>query len=157
MRIITSRHVERWLRDDTRMTGWPCLVVREAASGRLLQKIRVHNLDTQAGKNLMRDLYLGNSQAVPSHIALGTNATPATVDDVALYDERVRVLIASRVPAEGQATIRAHYGKAVGNGATYQECGMFTPDNILVARATFPAIAKTASVTITVNWIKTWL
>lgn len=157
MRILTSRHVERWLRDDTRMRGWPCLVVREVGSGRLLQKLCVHNLDTKAGKNLMRDLYMGNSQAFPSHIALGTNNTPPTVNDVALYDEKVRVLIASRVPAEGQATIRAYYGATVGNGSTYQECGLFNADNVLVARSTFAPIAKSSSVTITVNWIKTWL
>lgn len=141
----------------TRMKGWGFVSVRSAETGQLIDYARFHNLDTKVGKNLMRDLYLGNTQDVPAFIALGTNDTPPTVDDVALYDERVRVLIASRVPAEGQGTIRAYYGSTVGNGLTYKECGLFTTGGLLAARAVFTGIAKTSSVTITINWIKSWL
>ena len=139
------------------MRGVGFLSVRDAESGQLIRYAPFHNLDTKAGKNLMRDLYMGNSQAIPTHIALGTNDTPPNVNDVALYDERVRVLITSRVPAEGQSTIRAYYGSTVGNGITYKECGMFNALGVLAARATFTPIAKTSSVTITINWIKSWL
>lgn len=138
------------------MKGWGFLSVRAAESGTLISYAPFHNLDTTAGKNLMRDLYMGNSRDFPTHIALGTNDTPPTVDDIALYDEQVRTLITSRVPAEGQSTIRAYFGSTVGNGPTYKECGMFNAAGALVARAIFAGVAKTSAVTITINWIKVW-
>lgn len=144
------------IQDITRVRGAGYLAVRDALSGKLLDYSRFHNLDTTAGKNIMRDLYIGNTLDFPKYVALGTNDSTPNIADAALYNEKVRIVITSRLPASGQATIRGYFGETVGNGETYKEAGLLTDGNILTARAIFSEIAKTASVTITINWIKYW-
>lgn len=151
-----SRDERLIIRDITRVRGAGFLSIRDAKTGKLLDYSRFHNLDTSIGKNLMRDLYIGNSVEFPTHVALGINNTDPAVGDAALYNEKVRIVITSRSPAPGQATIRGYFGESVGNGETYNEAGLFTASNLLTARAIFTDIAKTASITITINWIKYW-
>lgn len=113
------------------------------------------NLITDAGRNVIRDLILGNGR-IPSAIATGTGTTAAQLSDTALETEVFRAEIQRRASTNKVATMQLLIGTGDANGNTLTEYGLF--DNTvasapnLVARIVSGTIVKTVSIQVTVTW-----
>lgn len=77
--------LERIIECDASVKG--ILMLEHRRKGKLLHKFVMPNLETDAYKALRANLRIGSGATAPSHIAIGTGTTAATVDDDALESE----------------------------------------------------------------------
>lgn len=127
--------------------------VKDASTGRLVERIQRHNLVTTAGRNLIRDLLNGVPAKHISHVAVGSGTAAADKGDTALKSERYRGEVTSRVPWTGQLTLQSFVNGDQGNGPL-SEAGLFNAPTggVLFARVVFPTISKSSSLTVTFTW-----
>lgn len=75
---------------------------------------------------IMRNILYGDSDAVPSHIAIGTGTTAVTVSDTAMETELFRKAIDSKTkPNLISVMFQGTLSSAEGNGTTFTEVGVF--------------------------------
>lgn len=162
-RILNSLRRARSIRDVIDLGGNLEIEVREAATGKLVDYRLVHNKVPLVGRNLLRDLLLLTTPGTglgfaPTHLALGTGTTAAADGDTKLVTEVHRDIITARKPSASKAIIQYFLpaGKPVSQPVNLAEAGLF--DNsvldlgLLLGRATFTPINKTASVEVTFTW-----
>lgn len=129
--------------------------IRDAATGRLLSRQRVHNLVVTAGRNLVRDHLKGDSTATITHLAVGTGTTAVAASDTILGTEVYRDALISLTAAAAKLTAVYYLGTGSANGHTLAEAGLFTAASggTMYARALLAStIAKTAAITVTFTW-----
>ena len=81
---------------------------------------------TDAWMKIMRNILYGDSDAVPSHVAMGTGTTAADVTDTAMETELFRKAIDSRTkPGTASVMFQGTLSSAEGNGTTFTEVGAF--------------------------------
>lgn len=135
------------------MRGNVLLTVRDAETGRVIQRQRVKNLVVDTGRTLIAQLLSGSAPR-PSHLAVGTSSTAVGGSDTTLISEVGRVAITTGSVSGNVLTIAAYIGSAVANGFTLREVGLLNAASggTLFARALISSIVKSSSVTITVTW-----
>lgn len=144
------------LAGDMAFTGRLTLLEVEAATGRLLRRQAQKNLTLLLGKRLALELLFGQHSHFVQYLALGDNATAATLNDPGLYNELLRGPLTSVSldddTVNGLCTVRFILGTTMGNGSTYREAGLFNDNNVCYARAVFSDIAKNDSKILICQW-----
>lgn len=135
--------------------GRVAIYVRDARTGKLLQRIRQRNTVTNAGGSLaaMRVANLWPYYIVA--LAAGQSPQQPQATDSALIDERYRGQLTSMVVAGRVMTCRKFVGSQEGNGFTFQEVALVTAlvknaaGDSIFNRAVHSPIAKDDTKTIT--------
>ncbi len=123
-----------------RIAEAPQLVIARAAS---------RNKTTLNGKRQALALPFAQGSTFWSHVAFGINSAAPTLGDAALYDEKIRVPIASVTPTDdgvnAMLTVRAVLSQTQGNGFTYTEAAIVNAavGGLLYNRVVYPPVEKT--------------
>lgn len=128
--------------------------VHHATTGILLHEQRIHNMVTDTGLVLMRDL-LDETQQGIIEFASGTDFTPTVVAHTALGGEVYRNVVSSRAKSGFDITHRCFIPPTSANGNTLYEAGLFGTSGSLFSRVVHDAIVKTISITVTLSWTHT--
>lgn len=117
-----------------------------------------HNLVVAGGLAFITERMVGNTPAVISHMALGTNNTAASSANTALGAEVGRVSLASTTRVTTNVTndsvqYAASFGPGVATGAI-TEAGLFNASSggTLAARTVFAVINKGTLDTLAITW-----
>ncbi|MBS0371075.1 MAG: hypothetical protein JSS57_17975 [Proteobacteria bacterium] len=135
------------------------------AGGRVVEKHRVDNLITNAGRNLLARLFAGAAQGPELRIAVGGQGGTVSLDDTALGDpldsapasipsialadhdgqQRITARVTATLPASGSADPQA-----------LQEAGILISlpgaEAVLYNRVTFPLINRAGNLEMTLTW-----
>lgn len=114
---------------------------------------QVKNLVVAVGKEVIAARLLGNTLAIMSHMALGSDATAPATAQTALGGELDRVVLDSSVRASNVLTYVATFPAGTATGAL-TEAGILnapTTGNML-CRTTFDTVNKAAGDTIVITW-----
>lgn len=115
------------------------------------------NLVVTVGKNLIASRLSSNSQAVMSHMAVGTGSSAPIAGNTALGTEIAASRVALAVPGgavtNNNISYVATFPPGVGTGAI-TETGIFNDSTVgtMLCRTTFPVVNKAASDTLTITW-----
>ena len=112
-----------------------------------------NNLVVAAGNTFIAARITGTGVGVMSHLAVGSDNTPATSSDNALGSEIARVAVTSATSAGGAVTYTTTFSAGVGTG-TLQEAGLFNQNSggTMLARTVFSTITKGASDIMNISW-----
>jgi len=137
-----------------------CVEVCDARTGRVLRRIRRHNLVVTAGLVLLRDLVYGGT-ATLSHGGVGTAATPTVAGDTELVAEVFRDQISQRLKqplGSGSLVVRFVVGSQDANGVTLREAGLFNAaaGGSMYARAIPEDVVKTDAILVVYTWTLTF-
>ena len=127
----------------------------DVATGEIVQQGEAHNLVTNAGLDLVRDLLDGDSVAGITHFAVGTGSAAATALDTTLDTEVFRDTVSGRTSNAQQLVVQYYLNSADANGNTLTELGLFNAASAgtLFARVALgTSIVKTAAIAVTLNW-----
>ncbi len=138
------------IKDPVKLTG----SLQIHRNGELVHE--VDNLVVTVGKEFVASRMVGTSQAVMSHMAVGTNATAAANANVALGAENGRVALASGAASGAVVTYSATFPAGTATGAI-TEAGIFNAGSsgTMLCRTVFSAINKGASDSLTITWTVT--
>jgi hypothetical protein len=159
------------MREDNGMRGTLTMRVTDG-DGLVLYEAQHKNRIVTSGRNLVAQLFAGIAGGVPpgqvTHMAVGTDATPATDADNALRAERVPRRAISSVDyseiSEGsgasevkrvRARLTAVFDFGDANGTDpLREAGIFTAENdgIMYNRVVFEPVTKTDAFKLTLLW-----
>lgn len=147
-------------RDRLALTGALVVEIRSARTGRLLRRLRQHNVVTNGGRQATRDAWDATitPPTPPTHLAFGTDATAAAATQTALVAEVFRSLLASRARTAQQIVFKHFLSDVQANGNTLREFGLFNAASgpLMFTRAVLAsAIVKTSSITVTSTWTVT--
>ena len=114
---------------------------------------KVNNLVVAVGKQVIAARLLGNTLAVMSHMAVGSDATAAATGQTALGTELGRVTFDSTSRAANVNTYISTFGAGVGTGAL-TEAGIFNAaaTGNMLCRTTFSVVNKAAADTVVITW-----
>jgi hypothetical protein len=114
---------------------------------------KVNNLVVAVGKDLIASRLVGNTLAIPSHMALGSSSTAAATSQTALGSELGRVSLDSTSRSSNTVSYVATFPAGTGTG-TVQEAGIFNAGSSgnMLCRTTFSAVNKAAGDTVVVTW-----
>ncbi len=141
------------------MLNWNVHIeVRDAKTGELIEERKGHNIITDIGLELLRDLMGGTCNREPTHIDVGTNNTTETAADTQLAAEVFINNITKRIQLPFGINFQLFISQGQANGNTLREAGLINRRNQqdrLFGRFTFADIVKTAAVTVTISWTVT--
>ena len=142
-------------KDSSKVTGSVNVVVR-GEDGAVKQEFTVPNLVVDSGLNFIASRMEGTSDAVMSHMALGTDNTTAASGNTTLGAEVARVTLTSGVASSNAMTYIATFPAGTGTGAL-TEAGVFNDPTSgdMLCRTVFAVINKGASDSMTVTWTVT--
>ena len=136
-------------------------VDRFDVDGKLVEKRKIPNLIVTSGKNLMISRLLGTTDAVMSHMAVGTSTTSPTLSDTASNTFTSSILgarnpLTSAIQSGNTVTYVGTFGTGVSTGAI-TEAGIFNAltSGTLLCRTTFPVVNKAAGDSIVITWVIT--
>lgn len=145
------------MHDTQTMAGTLTLILHDA-SGRVAARREVHNLVTQAGRNLVAELFAGRRVgAVKARLVVGTDGKPASVDDDRLSDEidgvdvgeqqvqveGARVTLTARLPERESSQALREAGIRITVGAEA---------SVLYNRVVFEVVNKAPNMQMTLTW-----
>lgn len=145
------------MHDTQTMAGTLTLLLHDA-SGRVVARREVHNLVTQAGRNLVAELFAGKRVgAVKARLVVGTDGKPASVEDDRLPGEidgvdvgeqhvRVegaRVTLTGRLPERESSQALREAGIRIAVGAE---------PSVLYNRVVFEVVNKAPNMQMTLAW-----
>lgn len=142
-------------KDSSKVTGSVNVVVR-GENGTVKQEFTVPNLVVDSGLDFIASRMEGTTDAVMSHMALGTDNTSAASGDTTLGTEVARVALTSGVASSNSITYIATFPAGTGTGAL-TEAGVFNDPTTgdMLCRTVFAVINKGASDSMTVTWTVT--
>ncbi len=131
-------------------------VVVTGADGQVKEERVIPNLVVTVGKNFVASRMVGTSAAVMSHMAIGSDNTPAAAGDTALGSELGRVALAGASAATNVVTYTATFPAGTGTGAVV-EAGIFnaTPAGTMLCRTVFAVVNKGADDAMSITWTVT--
>lgn len=89
----------------------------------------------------------------PATIRLGTDNTAATATDSALGAQQYSKAIETRAVENLTTTVlTVNLSTAEGNGTTYEEVGLFSNNDNMIARKVIPAMSKDSNFSLVVSW-----
>jgi hypothetical protein len=114
---------------------------------------RIDNLVVAVGKQVIAARLVGNTIAVPSHMAVGSDATAAATGQTALGGELGRVVLDSTTRVSNVLTYIATFPAGTGTGALTEAAilNAASTGNML-CRTTFSTVNKAAGDTIVITW-----
>ena len=114
---------------------------------------KIDNLVVAVGKEVIAARLVGNTIAVPSHMAVGSDSTAAATGQTALGGELGRVVLDSTVRASNVLTYVATFPAGTGTGALTEAAilNAASTGNML-CRTTFSTVNKAAGDTIVITW-----
>lgn len=125
----TPRVREVWGADDHVRA-----VVRDAATGELVEATRFHNEKTTAGKNWLRDLLLGlHAFSTILYVAVGDDATAPAAGDTQLGNEVYRKAVTDRESDGDGALLTTMYLAGLEFVGQIEEVGWFGSDQSVTA------------------------
>ena len=128
------------------------IVVREARIGGLiLSRQLVKNLVVDAGLQQFIDIAKGDNTSPILYAAVGTSATAVAAGQTVLGGEVFRNNLTTSSRSGNIWTMTYYLSSTQANGSSLQEYGEFNALTlgVMLARATYTAIAKTSSITVT--------
>ena len=131
-------------------------VVVTGANGQVKEERSFENLVVTVGKNFVASRMVGTSAAVMSHMALGSNSTPAAAGDTTLGTELGRVALASSTASANVVTYTATFPAGTATGAVV-EAGIFNDPSAgtLLCHTVFSVVNKGVLDAMSVTWTVT--
>ena len=131
-------------------------VVVTGADGKVKEEHEFKNLVVTVGKNFVASRMVGTASNVMSHMAIGSNNTPAAAGDTALGTELGRVALASASATTNVVTYTATFPAGTGTGAVV-EAGIFnaTPAGTMLCRTVFAVVNKGVDDAMSITWTVT--
>jgi len=144
------------MEDSLKLRGDVFITVKDK-DGNVKEERHEENLVVSAGLNFICDRMEGTTEAVMSHMGLGSGTTAAAAGDTDL-----ETLIGSRQSLDSTTvssntiTYIASFGTGVSTG-TVTEAALFnaSTSGTMLCRVVFPAIGKQADDTMSVTWVIT--
>ena len=114
---------------------------------------KVNNLVVAVGKQVIAARLLGNTLAVMSHMAVGSDATAAATGQTALGTELGRVVFDSTARAANVNTYIATFPAGTGTGAL-TEAAILNASSTgnMLCRTTFSVVNKAAADVVVITW-----
>ena len=142
-------------KDSSKVTGSVNVVVR-GEDGAVKQEFTVPNLVVDSGLAFIASRMKDTSDAVMSHMAVGTDNTAADAGDTTLGTEIARVALTSTDVTDNAVAYVASYPAGTGTGAL-TEAGIFNDvtAGTMLCRTVFAVINKGAADSMTVTWTVT--
>jgi hypothetical protein len=114
---------------------------------------KIENLVVAVGKQIIAARLVGNTIAVPSHMAVGSDATAAATGQTALGGELGRVVLDSTVRTSNVLTYVGTFPAGTGTGALTEAAilNAASTGNML-CRTTFSTVNKAAGDSIVITW-----
>jgi hypothetical protein len=128
-------------------------IVRLDESGNEKEVREVKNLIVAVGKNIITSRLVGNTTAIPSHMAVGSSNTAATTAQTALGTELSRVVLDSSTRTNNTITYVATFPAGTGTG-TITEAGILNSSSSgdMLCRTNFNEVNKAAGDVIVITW-----
>ena len=122
-------------------------------SGDELEVREVKNLIVAVGKNLITSRLVGNTTAIPSHMAVGSSNTAATTAQTALGTELGRVVLDSSTRTSNSIAYVATFPAGTGTG-TLTEAAILNASSTgdMLCRTNFNAVNKGSGDVIVITW-----
>lgn len=114
---------------------------------------KIDNLIVAVGKQVIAARLIGNTIAIPSHMAVGTDATAAATGQTALGGELGRVVFDSATRTTNVLTYVATFPAGTGTGALTEAAilNAASTGNML-CRTTFSTVNKAIGDSIVITW-----
>jgi hypothetical protein len=131
-------------------------VVITGKDGKIKEERQFANLVVTVGKNFVASRMVGTSANVMSHMAIGSDNTPAAAGDTALGTELGRVALAGASAATNVVTYTATFPAGTGTGAVV-EAGIFNAASAgtMLCRTVFAVVNKGVDDAMSVTWTVT--
>ena len=128
-------------------------IVRLDDSGNEKEVREVKNLIVAVGKNIITSRLVGNTTAIPSHMAVGSSNTAATTAQTALGTELSRVSLDSSTRTNNTIAYIATFPAGVGTG-TITEAAILNASSTgdMLCRTNFNEVNKAAGDVIVITW-----
>jgi hypothetical protein len=122
-------------------------------SGDELEVREVKNLIVAVGKNVITSRLVGNTTAIPSHMAVGSSNTAATISQTALGTEIGRVVLDSSTRTNNTIAYVATFPAGTGTGSL-TEAAIFNAGSTgdMLCRTNFNEVNKGAADVIVITW-----
>lgn len=122
-------------------------------SGDELEVREVKNLIVAVGKNVITSRLVGNTTAIPSHMAVGSSNTAATTAQTALGTEIGRVVLDSSTRTNNTIAYVATFPAGTGTGSL-TEAAILNASSTgdMLCRTNFNAVNKGAADVIVITW-----
>lgn len=140
------------LKDKHTLKGTVHIVLKDK-DGKVLDERTFPNLVVSSGLNWVASRMTSGSDAVMSHMAVGSGSTAPALGDTTLQTEVSRIALASATSLLAQVRYVATFGAGVGTGSL-QEAGIFNAGSsgTMLCRTTFAVVNKGASDTLQITW-----
>ena len=114
---------------------------------------KIENLVVAVGKQIIAARLVGNTIAIPSHMAVGTDSTAAATGQTALGGELGRVVFDSTTRTSNVLTYVATFPAGTGTGAL-TEAAILNASSTgnMLCRTTFSTVNKASGDTIVITW-----
>ena len=128
-------------------------IVRLDDSGIEKEVREVKNLIVAVGKNIITSRLVGNTTAIPSHMAVGSSNTAATTAQTALGTELSRVSLDSSTRTNNTIAYIATFPAGVGTG-TITEAAILNASSTgdMLCRTNFNEVNKAPGDVIVITW-----
>jgi len=128
-------------------------ISRLSESGDELEVREVKNLIVAVGKNVITSRLVGNTTAIPSHMAVGSSNTAATTAQTALGTELGRVVLDSSTRTNNTIAYVATFPAGTGTGSL-TEAAILNASSTgdMLCRTNFNAVNKGAADVIVITW-----
>lgn len=124
-------------------------------TGELKEVRDVHNLIVDVGRNgIMQQILASPTISKPTHMGIGTGSTSPAAGNTALGTEIDRNALTSKSGNVGVVTMVGDWAAGDGTNSAIAEAGIFDAASTgnMYSRATFTAINKGASDTLSITW-----
>ena len=114
---------------------------------------KIENVVVAVGKQIIAARLVGNTIAIPSHMAVGTDSTAAATGQTALGGELGRVVLDSTTRVSNVLTYVATFPAGTGTGAL-TEAGILNASSSgnMLCRTVFGVVTKAAGDTVIITW-----
>lgn len=128
------------------------------ADGKIKDHREIKNLVVASGKNWIASRMVNATDAVMSHMAIGTGAVTPNTANTALGTQVARVALTSTGRTNNQVTYSASFPAGTGTGSI-TEAGIFNASSAgtMLCRTVFSAVNKDILDSLTINWTVTIL
>lgn len=142
-------------KDKPKATG-RLLIEIFGEDGSLKKTVEIQNLVVDTGKDFIASRMKDATATVMSHMAVGTDNTPAAANQTALLSEAARVALTSTNVAANVVTYIASFPAGTGTGAL-TEAGILNAASAgtMLCRTVFSVINKGALDAMTITWTVT--
>ena len=114
---------------------------------------KIENVVVAVGKQIIAARLVGNTIAIPSHMAVGTDSTAAATGQTALGGELGRVVLDSTARVSNVLTYVATFPAGTGTGAL-TEAAILNASSTgnMLCRTTFSVVNKAVGDSIVITW-----